>query len=140
MAIVKGVNKTKIDAGGSGTNVIPQAEFAGTVKSVYDTYEATAVASGDTIEVATPPPESKIVGITLAYDDLGTGCTLAVGDSNTAALYIAATSAADAGSTSVIKVGGINYEIGTTDGDEEILITVAGSAITGTIKIEIFYV
>jgi hypothetical protein len=140
MAIVKGVNKTKIDAGGSGTNVIPQAEFAGTVKSVYDTYEATAIASGDTIEVATPPPESKIVGITLSTDDLGTGCTLAVGDSNTADLYITATSAADALTTSAINVGGMNYEIGTTDGDEEILITVAGSAITGTIKIEIFYV
>jgi hypothetical protein len=140
MAIVKGVNKTLIDAGGSGTNVIPQGEFAGTVKSVYDTYEATAVASGDTIEVATPPAESKIVGMTLSFDDLGTGCTLAVGFSGASGTYITATSAATAGSTSVLNVGGMNYEIGTTALDAETIITVAGSVITGTIKIVTFYV
>jgi hypothetical protein len=141
MAILKGVNKTKIDAGGSGTNVIDQGEFAGTVKSVYDTIELTAAASGDTIEIATPPAGSKIVGVTMAFDDLGAGTTISMGDTNTAALYLAATDVATAaGVTSAIAIAGVNYEIGTTSGDEEIILTIGGSAATGTVKTIVEYV
>ena len=140
MATVKGTNKTLIDAKGSGGNVVPRGEFAGTLKCCYDTYTFTADASGEVVEVATPPKGSKIMGVQLTFANLGTGCTLAVGDINTTALYIAATSAAAAGSTQINTVAGIGYVIGTTPGDDEILVTVAGSAVDGIIETLIYYV
>ena len=141
MATVKGVNKTKIDAGGAGDNILPRGEYAGTVKAMYDTYEASAAASGTLIEVATPPAGAHVIGVQINFDDLGTGTTLAWGDSADADRYLAATDVATAaGSSRSIAITGVNYEIGTATGDDESYLTVGGSAATGTIKTIFYYV
>jgi len=139
---VKAVNKTKIDAGGSGQNMLDMGQFAGVKKVVMDTYTLDGVEATSTIKIATPPKGSKIIGCRIVTAALGSGVTLALGDtvSGQSARYIAATSAAAIADIGSIKVAAIGYVIGTTDGDEEMMITVGTATGTGAIAVIIEYV
>ena len=139
---VLAANKTKIDAGGSGQNVIDSGLYGGVKKVCIDTYTLKAVEANSTIKIATPPKGSKIIGCRIVTAALGTGVTLALGDtvSGQSARYLAASSAATAANISAIKVGAIGYVIGTTDGDEKMIVTVGGATATGAIATIIEYV
>lgn len=139
MASLYGANVTKIRAGGSGDNIVAGGQIKVTTKVFQDSYEAAAAAIGDTIELATLPEGQTIVDVKIYFDALGAGSTLEVGDSNTSDLYIAATSTASAGSASLDQVDGQSYVTGTNSGDTSIIATVAGAAITGTIKCVVTY-
>ena len=135
---VKGVNYTKYDA--EQGNWVEQGKIFSDLKVCSDTYEASAVDANSTIKMANLPNGAVIHGMTLAFDDLGTGCTLSVGDSTTANRYFSAVDVASAaGATSAILVDGLGYVIGTNAGDNDIIITTAGAAITGTVKLTVFY-
>lgn len=137
---VKGANKTKIDAGGAGQNIINSGDYGGVVKVVMDTYTLAAVEAASTIKIATPPKGSKIIGCRIVTAALGSGVTLALGDSDSAARYLAATSAAAIADINAIKVAAIGYKIGTATGDDAMYITVAGATGTGAIATIISYV
>lgn len=138
MSAVVGVQTTKFAAGSGGSNWVPPGFIKTEAKKWYDYYEASALADASTIKIATLPKGAKIVGVTLAFDALGSA-TLAMGDSTTADRYITATSVASAGRTQAINIDGLGYVIGTATDDEHILLTVASAAITGTIKVVIDY-
>jgi hypothetical protein len=141
MATVVGTNQAKINAGGSGTNVIDQGEYAGTVKCCYDTVTFDDNGTGDFGTFATPPPGSKVVGMTISFPKYTGGVTFDIGDSDDDNRYFDALDVGTAlGTSSAILIGGLNYEIGTADGDDKMYITIAGSSVTGACKTFVFYV
>lgn len=108
------------------------------VKAYYEEYEAVAAQIADVIYMFRPQKGMKYKGTgQLAWDDLGTAVTLAVGILGATAKFLAATDAAtaadkadlDAGATAIDALG---YEF---DGVTDVIITVAGGVATGTIKL-----
>jgi hypothetical protein len=87
------------------------------------------------------PTGARIKGIRVAHDDLGiTGTVLHVGDSADNDRYYASISVTQAGSVNSILVDAMDYVVGTTSGDNQVVITcTGGSSATGTIKIAIQY-
>jgi hypothetical protein len=141
MATVKGTNKTLIDLGGSGTSVIPRGEYAGTVKCMYDDVTFASNGTADIGKIATPPPGSMIVGMTVVFPKYTGGVTFDIGDSDDVDRYFDALDVGTAlGTSSAILTAGMAYVIGTADGDDDIYITIAGSSVSGTTKTCIFYV
>ena len=94
MASVKGANFTNLTA--DPIVKIGAGEFSGKVRVQYDSYEASSLASGSDISVARLPKGAIVYDIVIHHDALGSGVTLAVGDSDSAGRYIAATAAATA--------------------------------------------
>ena len=105
MASVKGVNFTNITA----TPVVKadSSEWHGNIRVQYDSYEASSLASGSDISVARLPKGAKVYDIIVHFDALGSSSTVSVGDADSAARYIAATSTASAGQMSMSQEGAI---------------------------------
>ena len=140
MAQYKGVNATKA-ADATGDNIISPGKDKAVLKVMYDTYEASSVAINDTILMGTTLPDGAVIqAIRVICDDLGTGVTLDVGDSNDDDRYDTAIDVASAASaTWCDNIAGHGYVIGTNSGDNQIMLTVEGGSATGTIQISIFY-
>lgn len=140
MAEYLGVNATKV-ATPIADNITDPGELNGKVRVITDTYEAVAIALGSTIKMGKPlPVGARILNIKLAFDALGGSSTLAVGDAVSAARFMAAGSSSSAGIRDMADettVDGLLFEVLSTTVD--IIITVAGDAITGTIKIIVEY-
>ena len=141
-----GVNATLIAAGGESQ--ILQGMVDARVKVMVDTYVTLGSSEdiGSTISMGPKlPTGARIIDVILsATGSLGAGSTtLAVGDSDTANRYIAATAiTADVVMHNSAKSGGVNYIIGTATGDNQILITTAGannSTASVTIKVIVLY-
>jgi len=143
MATVYGVNKTKL-RDGSASNILDSGLNRAQVNSIFDYYEAAALAANTMIEVGGKIPYgAKILDIQVSADALvGTSCTLAVGDASDPDRYITAYSAISATAKSLIingVVDSIGYSVGTATADDQIFVTTAGSSITGTIAVVITY-
>jgi hypothetical protein len=139
MASYYGTNYTKfLDP--ISTNITDPGELAGKVRVMTDTYEASDIAAGSTIYMGkTLPVGARILDIILAHDALGSA-TLAVGDASSSARYLSAASCASAAIRDMAEettVDGLLFEITATTAD--IIITTASAAITGTIRIVVFY-
>ena len=137
MASVKGVNFTNITA----TPVVKadSSEWHGNIRVQYDSYEASSLASGSDISVARLPKGAKVYDIIVHFDALGGSSTISVGDADSAARYIAATSTASAGQMSMSQEGaiaGFGYE---NTAETDVLLTTGGASITGTIKVAVMY-
>ena len=137
MASVKGVNFTNITA----TPVVKadSSEWHGNIRVQYDNYEASSLASGSDISVARLPKGAKVYDIIVHFDALGGSSTISVGDADSAARYIAATSTASAGQMSMSQEGaidGVGYE---QTAETDIILTTGGASITGTIKCVVMY-
>lgn len=83
------------------------------------------------------PAGLMVISVSLSFEDLGTSVTLDVGDSSDPNRYLDGVDAATAaGSTEIgLIFAGQNYVVGTNSGDNQILITVADAAATGSVKI-----
>ena len=137
MASVKGVNFTNI----TSTPVVNTAskEAYGKLRVTYDTYEASSLASGSDISVARLPQGATVYDIVIHHDALGSGVTLAVGDSADADRYITATAAATAGKVVMSEDGAIDGFAYDQTAETDVLITTGGAAATGTIKVAVIY-
>lgn len=136
MSSVRGVNNTLVNAGTSGS-LIDAGVLRGKVRVYQDIYEAAALANGSDITMGKQlQPGTRVIGIFIAWDALGAGVTLDVGDANNADRYIDGEVATNPGSKWGDLVDGVNYEVTGTD-DDLILITTGVGAATGTIKINI---
>ena len=137
MASVKGTNFTNATA--DPVVNTDSSEWSGKVRVQYDVYEASSLASGSDISVARLPKGAKVYDVVIHHDALGSGVTLAVGDSSDADRYITATAAATAGKVVMSEdgaIGGVAYE---QTAETDILITTGGGTATGTIKCMVFY-
>jgi len=111
------------------------ANTAGVLQTCSFSYEASGLESGSTISIGVPVPKGAVLReIVIAADDLGTTAgTLAVGDADSTARFMAAYATGSATFkrfTADGKIGAFNYEF---PEDTQLLITTAGASITGTI-------
>ena len=140
MSLVKGVNKTLIDAG----TILAPGLFDGRVKVIVDTYEASTLANPSTITMGGRFTKGAVVlfGI-LIYDSLGGSTTLDVGDAENTTRYISAKNTSSAGVGINDEVDGIAYTTDETDSsnlDTQILITAGGSGtLSGTIRLVVLF-
>ena len=127
-------------------------ELGGRVRIAHGTYEASALASGDVIEMFVLPSGARLIEGSLAHDGLGASTTLSVGyaaHTSSAGAAVAASAAAykaAAASTSAQKVDILaTLALGSgsvTDTDANGVIvtaTMGGAAGTGTIEVTIMY-
>ena len=143
MATVKGVNRTIADAT-DWDHTLKAGKFGGVVRVMVDTYEASALPSGDVIELGGDLPVGALVlGGILYYDALGASVTLKVGDVETTGRYLAATAASTAGASVLNLADGAEFEVTevptATTPHSQVLVTVGGASATGTIKLVLFY-
>jgi len=128
-------------------------ELGGRIRVAHGTYEASALASGDVIEMFVLPDGARLLTGTLAHDALGASTTLSVGyaaHTNAAGTAVAASAAAykaAAASTSAAKNDilatlalGSGSETDTNEDGVAITVTMGGAAGTGTIELTIMYV
>lgn len=137
MASVKGANFTNLTA--DPIVKIGAGEFSGKVRVQYDSYEASSLASGSDISVARLPKGAIVYDVVIHHDALGSGVTLAVGDSSDADRYITATAAATAGKVVMSEDGaidGFGYE---QTAETDVVITTGGGTASGTIKVAVLY-
>ena len=138
MATVYGVNRTKaLDP--KSTNTIVGGLIGGKVRVMSDSYEASSLASGSVIEVGhTLPVGATVLRVEVACDALGSA-TIDVGDADDTNRYLSAQSVASAALLVNDETDGVGY---TTDGtdDTQIQITTASASITGTLRVNIYYV
>ncbi len=149
MATVYGVNATKMQSPiGSTTDRIIDSGFnKGQVCSMYDTYEASALAAASVIEMCDKLPKGAIVTkILLLTDDLGTSVTIDIGDSADDDRYASAVDVATAAKTfswpetaAAADIANVGYIVGTASGDDQITLTINTSAATATIKLLVEY-
>ena len=138
MASVKGVNFTNITA--DPVVNADSGEWSGKLRVQFDTFEASSLASGSDISVARLPSGAKVYDVAIHHDALGSGVTLAVGDSEDADRYITATAAANAGVISMHNDGAIDGVGFEQTAETDILVTTGGGSASGTIKCMVFYV
>jgi len=128
-------------------------ELSGRIRVAHGTYEASALASGDVIEMFILPDGARLLTGSLAHDALGASTTLSVGyaaHTNAAGTAVSAAAAAykaAAASTSAAKNDilatlalGSGTETDTNEDGVAITVTMGGAAGTGTIELTIMYV
>lgn len=128
-------------------------ELGGRVRVAHGTYEASALASGDVIEMFILPDGARLLEGSLAHDALGASTTLSVGygaHTNAAGTAVSASAAAykaAAASTSAQKVDilatlalGSGSEVDANNDGMPVTVTMGGAAGTGTIEVTIQYV
>ncbi len=127
-------------------------ELGGRVRVAHGVYEASALASGDAIEMFLLPNGARILSGSLAHDAMGSSTTLSVGhaaytDSDGTAVALDADEfKAAAASTSAQKVDvaatlalGSGIEIDANEDGYPVTVTMGGAAGTGTIELTMLY-
>lgn len=142
MSAVKGVYRTLMDTP-TPVNRLDAGLHDGRVKVSHDYYEANSLAAGSTIDIGgTLPTNCYVIGILLSYDVLGSA-TIDVGDDEDTDRYVNDLSVSSAGSNFTMIADGHGYKVDMTTSstpDNQVVITTASAAISGTIKASIFYV
>lgn len=141
MATVKGVNRTIADAS-TVSHTLKPGKFAGVVRCMIDTYEASALSIGDKIEMGGDLPiNSQVLAMAVIHDALG-AATIDIGDAEDTDRYLNDYSVASAAIKWCDLADGVEYEVDNTTAstpDTQVLITTAGATITGTIKLLILF-
>jgi len=127
-------------------------ELGGRIRVAHGVYEASALASGDVIEMFLLPNGARILSGSLAHDALGSSTTLSVGhaaytDSDGTAVALDADEfKAAAASTAAQKVDvaatlalGSGIEINANEDGYPVTVTMGGAAGTGTIELTMLY-
>lgn len=148
MADYYGVNATKALTP-TGANILDPGLLGGRVRVMLDEYEFSSTAATKTVAVGQKlPVGARVIGIDLAFDDLTDGGgTIDIGNAEDDDLFASAVDVGTAqGMTKqALLIGGANYEVlgadNTTGGrdDTQILLLVNTAALTGTLKIVIYY-
>jgi hypothetical protein len=140
MAEVNGTNYAKaIDP--TPANILARGVWGGKLQVKTDVYELSSTAENTIINIANLNDGDKVVDVKIYFDDLGTGLTIDVGDSDTVDRYIdGADVATAAGSASMSDVDGVMYVVGTNDGDNIVQAKLLGGVGTGTLKTVVTYV
>ena len=123
----------------SSENKLDRGLWGGKVRVQADSYTINAKASGTVINIAKLPKGAVFVGGLVVTDGLGSGVTIACGDSGDADRYLAAASVASAGAVEMQAIAGIGHQMT----DDTIITLTTGGATTAssdkTIKTFILY-
>ena len=139
MPAVKGANITKLTT--FPIDYPDVAQMGGRLRIFYDSYVASGLAAGSTIDIARLPKGARVWDVHIVHDDLGTAAgTLAVGDAAAAARYLAAFATGSAGKQTMTGSNGVAAGFGYQQPAETtVILTTAGAAITGTIRSVVYY-
>jgi hypothetical protein len=139
----KGAELSNVDGGTSLSN--QGTRLGGKLRCAIAEYEADGVAISKTIEMIRLPKGATMIEGFLSADALGSGVTLAVGgqdqdstNANDADRYLAAT-AMNTANKRVALTPPVPTKLTAENGDQ-LYITVAGAAATGTIVLVVFYI
>lgn len=136
------VNSTTYEAQAAGKIALSQGVADATLHVVTTTYEASAAAANTVINLFKLPKGVVIQNIVVAFDDLGTGVTIDIGDAGDVDRYVDGLDVASAAGSAVgITADGLGYIIGTDTEHDDTIITakVLGAAATGTLKVACYY-
>lgn len=123
----------------SADSKLAQGLWGGKVRVQVDTYIINGKAAGTVINVAKLPKGSTFLEGLVVFEGLGTGVTLAMGDADDTDRYLAAASAASAGSLDCRAITGVGHSV--TE-DTTIFLTTGGATTASAdkkIKTIIFY-
>jgi len=139
MATIQADNRTKADSPTSD-NVLSPGTLGGRVRVLTDQVTLAAEGNPATIEVGRKLQAGAIIlGVELYNAALGAATTLDVGDSDDPNRYLTIADANTAGWTKDLNLAGVQYKVGTNDGDDEITITLGGGAGTGLVAVNVYY-
>lgn len=136
------VNSTTFEAQAAGKVALSQGVADAGLHVVTTTYEASAAAANTVINLFKLPKDVVIQNFVVAFDDLGTGVTIDIGDAGDTDRYVDGLDVATAaGSACGVLVDGLGYVIGTDAAHDDTVVTakVLGAAATGTIKVACYY-
>ncbi len=125
-------------------NRLDRGLFDGRLKVSHDTYQASALASGSTIDMGgTLPTNARVIMVLLSFDALGGSVTLDVGDDEDPNRYISAEDVSSLGSKLSDLVDGQGYKVDMTTSstpDNQVVIITGGGTVNNSIALTIFYI
>lgn len=136
------VNSTTYAAQTAGKIALDPGIANSSLHVISTEYEASALPANDVINLFKLPKGAIIHGMTAAFDDLGTGTSLDIGDAGDVDRYFdGIDTATAAGSVSNVLVAGLGYKIGTDTTNDDTIIQAKnlGAAATGTLKVVCYY-
>jgi hypothetical protein len=139
MATQNGTNYAK-SANPSQSNRNDPGTVGGRLRSLTDNFTFAGEAAGEVINIGKDLVAGAVVHkIIIDNAALGASVTLDVGDSDDPNRYVSAYDANGNTHSEVTLIAGVHYVIGTNSGDETIIVTTAGAAATGLLKVTIVY-
>ena len=109
-----------------------QGVWGGNVRVQYDTYTLNATASGTIINVAKLPKGAMFIKGLIVNEALGSSVTLTYGDSGDADRYLAAASAASAGTIDCVAKAGVGHSM---TADTVLYLTTGGATTASSDKV-----
>lgn len=123
-----------------GPSVIEQGRKDARVKVMTDSLTiAGTELSGSTIDIgAALPSKARVLEIVLNFSAAQTALTLSIGDDASATRYASASTGPQ--TEGITRVSGKNYQVGTSTGDRQILLTTGGATATAAqLEAQIYY-
>lgn len=135
------VNSDVYAAQEAGVIALSQGVSDATLHCVVATYEASSTAANTVINLFKLPKDVVIQNLVVAFDALGSGTSLDVGDVGDVDRYVDGVTTTSAGSAVGVLPNGLGYVIGTDAEHDDTVVTakVLGGSATGTIKVACYY-
>lgn len=135
------VNSTTYEAQTAGKVTLSQGVADATLHCITATYEASSTAANTIINLFKLPKGVVIQNIVVAFDALGSGTSMDIGDAGDVDKYVDGVTTTSAGSAVGVLPDGLGYVIGTDTEHDDTIVTakVLGGSATGTIKVTCYY-
>ena len=135
------VNSDVFAAQEAGVIALSQGVADASLHCVVATYEASSTAANTVINLFKLPKDVVIQNLVVAFDALGSGTSLDVGDVGDVDRYVDGVTTTSAGSAVGVLPDGLGYVIGTDAEHDDTVVTakVLGGSATGTIKGACYY-
>ena len=134
-------NSNVYEAQEAGILTLSQGVSDATLHCVVATYEASAAAANTVINLFKLPKDVVIQNFVVAFDALGSGTSMDIGDAGDVDKYVDGVTTTSAGSAVGILPDGLGYIIGSDAEHDDTIITakILGGSATGTIKVACYY-
>ena len=134
-------NSNVYEAQEAGILTLSQGVSDATLHCVVATYEASAAAANTVINLFKLPKDVVIQNFVVAFDALGTGTSMDIGDAGDADKYVDGVTTTSAGSAVGVLPDGLGYVIGSDAEHDDTIVTakILGGSATGTIKVACYY-
>lgn len=135
------VNSNIYEAQLDGKIVFSQGVTDATLHCVIATYEASSTAANTVINLFKLPKDVVIQNMVVAFDALGSGTSMDIGDAGDVDKYVDGVTTTSAGSAVGVLPDGLGYIIGSDAEHDDTIVTakILGGAATGTIKVACYY-
>ena len=135
------VNSDVFAAQEAGVIALSQGVSDATLHCVVATYEASSTAANTVINLFKLPKDVVIQNLVVAFDALGSGTSIDIGDVGDVDRYVDGVTTTSAGSVAGVLPDGLGYVIGTDTTNDDTVLTakVLGGSATGTIKVACYY-